>query len=336
MNRIRTGVLGLDALGRQTLDALRGHEHIDIVAVADRRSEQAEELASEFDARFYDDNRQLIVQEELDLLVLCIPTYQCLDCIRWAAKEGIHVFKLSPLGRNLPEAQTLVEVMAAAGLQFQVGAARRFAPGYLEAYKHLKNNELGKVYTIQVEYFENYDGPWEYRADPVLAGGGVLLERAYGLLDVLAWCHGVPEKIYALKTGFCSKRVTPPYRTEDTVALTLSYSDGSMGALLAGWMAGPPRESLRFYGVEGSIDVGVNHFNFYRPDGTEVRSFTYNVDEAWLVRQQIRQLADSLLNEEVKPLSVAKEHLQVIGMTDAAYLSCRTGLPEPIKEYGTL
>jgi len=70
--------------------------------------------------------------------------------------------------------------------------------------------------------------------------------------------------------------------------------------------------------------------------GQLVEDDKYHVNETWMISQQLRHFADSLLDEEVKPISTAQEHLANIAVIDSAYLSARTQLPETLKVYGSL
>ena len=136
------------------------------------------------------------VQEKLDILFLALPTYLCDECIQLAVKEKVHIFKEAPLARNLSEATEWVKAMNKAGLKFHVSAPKRFAPGFLAARQILQDQLVGDVYLVRGESFFCFPEPFEWRGDPVLAGGGVLLEHAYHLIDQFVWNIGAPELIY--------------------------------------------------------------------------------------------------------------------------------------------
>jgi predicted dehydrogenase len=265
-----------------------------------------------------------------------VPTFLCGECIQLAAKDHISIFKQAPLGRTLSEACSWVELAKKAGCRFHVGAHKRFSPGYLGAYALLQQQKIGRVYLVRAESFFNYNNDFGWRGDPVLAGGGVLLESAYHMIDQITWNMGSPEKVYCLHTNYCNKRVLPPYRTEDTAVVTMHFPNGAMGNLACGWMAGPKREKLTFYGSEGQIQVDENHLQVFDPSGKRIMREKFDIDEKWLSEQQICQLADSIRNPDLKPVSTAQEHLFNVALIEAAYLSGQTGLPESPKLHGGL
>jgi predicted dehydrogenase len=336
MKKLRAGIIGLGSYGLSILKELDRNENFVVRAIADRDPEVVEDLAQQYHATPHDDYRSLIVEENLDVLFLTLPTFLCKECVRMAAREGIHVFKEAPLARTLPEAMEMVKMMEKADARFHVGARKRFSPGYLEAHKLLTEKAIGQVYLIRAEQFLNYQGSWEWRGDPVLAGGGVLLEMAYHLIDQIVWSFELPERVFCQNNNFCAKRVVPPYRTEDSVILNMQFSDGAMANLVSSWMTGPESEKLIFHGVDGTIEVSPNHIHLYNPDNKTLKEVSYDVDQDWLISQQVRHFADMLLDDQVTPTSTARQHLANVAVVESAYLSARTLAPETLKVYGEL
>ena len=336
MNELKAGIIGVGGYGRFVLGELGRNDAFVVQAIGDRDRELADDLAQRYEATAYDDYRSLIVEENLDVLFLSLPTFLCNECIRLAAKAGIHVFKEAPVARTLPDALQWSELMERARCRLHIGAPKRFAPGYLQARQIIKEGQIGPVYLVRAEQFLNYQGSLEWRGDPGLSGGGVLLEQAYHLIDIMTWIMQAPEKVYSLNANCCNKRVAPPYRTEDTAVLIMNFGDGAIGNLTAGWMTGPPSERIIVHGVEGTIEAAPDQITHYDVAGAVRRREEFDVSEEWLIAQQIRQFADSLLDEEVKPISSARDHYSNIAVVEAAYLSARTQLPEPLKVYGSL
>ena len=336
MTELRTGIIGVGGYGKKILAELGRNESFRIQAIADQDRELATELAGQYEAEPYDDYRSLIVQENLDVLFLSLPTYLCGECIQSAAKKKIHVFKEAPLARTLPEAIAWVELMDKAGVKFQVGAPRRFAPGYLLAHKLIQEGQIGLVYMIRAESFDQFRGPLGWRGDPVLSGGGVLLEQAYHLIDQMVLLQGPPERVYSLHTDWCSKRTLPPYRTEDTLVLTMKYAGGALGNLLTGWMTGTQSERVLLHGTEGALEANINQLRVFDVEGNIIKEETYQVDQAWLIAQQVRHFAAGLLDEEIKPVSTAQEHCVNVAIVESGYLSARTKQPETLKVYGSV
>lgn len=338
MKTLRTGIIGIGGYGSVLLAALAKDPVFVVVAIGDQDRDRAKAAAIDHDAVPYDDYRSLIVQENLDVLILALPSHLCGECIQLAARKGVHVLKETPLARNVPEASTWIDLMDKAGCRFQVSEQRRFAPGFLHGRRMIQDGRLGSVYLARAEAVCRRQGTFDWRGDPVLSGGGVLLEEGYHLIDQLAWCLGAPDRVYALQADRCSKQVLPPYRTEDAALVTLSFPDGAMASVCVACMTGPPVERVVYHGTEATLEVTGHTLLLYDTSGALVSQEAYDVDAVWLAGQAVREFADAVLGvtRGVAPVNTAGQHLVNVSTIEAAYLAARTQLPETPKTYGAL
>jgi len=336
MAKLRAGIIGLKEGGEKLLAGLAMSERFEVQAIADRDMELAKKVGAEYGVEPYDDYRRLIVQEKPGVLFLAVPTYQCGECIQLAAKAGTHIYKESPLARSLPEAVQWLDLMQKSGKKFHVGAVKRFHPAYQKAHQLVEEEQIGTVYLVRAEVFFKIEGDFGWRGDPVLSGGGVLLEMAYAMIDQVVWNKGAPERLYSLNTDKCSKRVLPPSRTEDTAVLTMMFPDGTMGNVLCGWMTEPSGERLILHGTEGTIELDRDVLRWLDSAGNVVLKKKYSCSEAELTERQIEYFADLLTDPEVKSVSDGGDHLVNVAIIESAYLSGRTQLPENLKVYGSL
>jgi len=336
MTNLRAGIIGVGGYGAGILAALENIDLFSVTAIADQNRELAHDLAQRHEAASYDDYRSLIVQEPLDVLFLALPTFMCRECLNLAAKKKLHVFKTAPLARSLPEATEWIKLFKKSQTRFQIDTPNRFAPGYLDAHQKLAQKRLGQIYLAQVQLFLQFEGDFSWRGDPVLAGGGVLLEEAYNFIDLLLWNLGTPESIYSLNTAACSRRTLPPYRTEDTAVVTMKFPNGTIGNLTCSWMSAPRQENMLFCGTDGRMELTPNSLKIFDTEGKLITNEQFQTDPQWILQQQIRHFADSLLDEQIEPVAPAGEHLANVAVIESAYLSARTQMPENLKVYGNL
>ena len=66
--KLKTAVLGLDDGGLQLLKAASQIDYFHIHAVADKDTALAEKIADKYNCVFFDDYRQLVIQNQLDCL----------------------------------------------------------------------------------------------------------------------------------------------------------------------------------------------------------------------------------------------------------------------------
>jgi predicted dehydrogenase len=336
MDPLRTGIIGVGGYGALVLKELARNSAFQLQAVADRNPELAEEFARQHDAAAYDDYRSLIVEKKLDVIFLMLPPFLCAECLQLAARAGVHVFKGAPLARKVPEAIQWIQWMAQGGGVFHVASSRRFAPSYVQAHRWLEQGRIGQPYFIEAEMFYPHQGGFDWRGDPILAGGGALLESGCHLIDQILWGCGLPEQVYCLHSNFCRKKALPPYQTEDTAAVLMKYPDGLVASVSCGWMSAPNRERMVWHGVEGRIEASPEEARLYDPQGRIVDQTGQSPDEGELIARQIQHFAESLRDSEIKPLTLARDRVADVSVIETAYLSAKTRLPEKIKVYDAM
>jgi predicted dehydrogenase len=112
MDKVRIGMIGSQSAAHLHLNnfsKLRGAK-VDIVAVASKNKEHAANFAKEFDIPdYYDNHRQLLKRNDIDVVDLCIPTDLHEEFSIEAAEAGKHIICEKPLtgyfGKDREEAQ---------------------------------------------------------------------------------------------------------------------------------------------------------------------------------------------------------------------------------------
>ncbi len=345
MDKLRAGIIGIGGYGGQVLAELGRNDCFDIKAIGDKDIELAKVAGQKYEAHTYDDYRSFIVQEELDVLFLMLPNYLCNEYIQEAAKKRFHVFKAAPLARSLVEADGWVEQMKRVDREFIVCSTKRFASGFAQAHELIVEQKIGTIYLVRGECLFNYDKPFEWRGDAVLAGGGALLEAGWDLVDLITWSVGVPEQVYSLNSNMCRKRVVPPYQTEDTAIVMMKFANGASGNLVCSWTSEPTTERLIFHGTQGSIEAGTDYVRVFDVKGELLLQEDFQVNVTDMIAGQLTRFYEYLNsadddvkagdneNGDIEQVGTAKQHLVNMAIIDAAYLSAKTQLPETVKVY---
>lgn len=334
-NPLRLAVVGAGTFGSKCLEALQTVQGVQVVAVGDWDAGVAEKAGRSFGIPFFTDHRQLFSQAKPAAVLIATPPSEAPDLIRFASRSGVHVLKPAPLARTLDEAADLVSTMRAAKLRFGILSPRRFSPGY----RHLiiGREALGPLFLGRAQYVLNWGGQFGWRGDHATAGGGVLLEAGYEMLDLLVWAMGLPEVVFAiagrhgrpymLESG---GEVQPLgiYDTDDTALVALRYASGTFGSVVTSWVTSPPVEQIMLHGQLGSMVA--------EPDGCVIRdangqaiSQTQSDPRALAgLCRELSELVQAFQSDSRLYESSALEHLLTMAVVEAAYLSDRTGQPE--------
>lgn len=329
MNRLKTAILGLNEDGRLLAQAAGRSKFFQIEALADRNTRLAERIAAEYSCRWYDDYRRLIIQNQLDCLLVAEAIHACDEYVRMAMKKKFNVLKFAPPARNFQETLELAGLAENENVKFAVANHRKFAQSYLALEQLLREEAPEQISLVAAvcSFGDNEYSPWQ--TDPQLAGGGVLLQNCYPIIDQIISCFNMPQMVYCLRTNRAADRQQRLYLTEDTAVVTMKFSDILSGNLTAVKTFGQNRHELTVYAGERTLTVSDSLFNITDAAGEPVEQARYEDDRSGSISRLLENFALSLLfPAENKPAGGAGESLRNMAVIEAAYLSACTGMPE--------
>lgn len=123
---VRIGLIGLGNMGQNHLRVLSLLNSVSLKFVFDTNVKMARRVAARYQARVIDDLE--IGLNEVDAVVVCSPTVNHADHVRFAAQRVRNIFVEKPLAHTVAAARALVQLAAQAGLNLQVGFIERFNP----------------------------------------------------------------------------------------------------------------------------------------------------------------------------------------------------------------
>ncbi|OHB75285.1 MAG: hypothetical protein A2Z25_12740 [Planctomycetes bacterium RBG_16_55_9] len=328
---MKTAVLGISERGVSLLEAAQGVEELEIVAVADRETNLAEKVAAESNCAFYNDYRQLIIQNQLDCLLVAAPIHTCDEYVRMAIKKWFNVLKLAPVARNFEEAAELVRLAEEQRIQFAIANPGRFAQSFAAFRRFLEEGKIEQIFLMNVFCNAGDREPPGWQTDPKLAGGGVLLHDCYRIIDQVVWNFGIPQQVYSLSTNQAQDKQQRSYLTEDTAIVTMKFGDMFIGNFVTVRRAGtgPEEVILRLYGKDRILTVGAKRVTLCDGSGRVMEQVECDDDERVCLKQSLERFTGSILSpDENRLTSSGRENLKNMAVIESAYLSARTGFPE--------
>lgn len=329
--RLKTAVLGLSGRGLLLLDAAKGVESLEIAAVADKETTVAEKAAADAQCEFFDDYRQLIIQNQLDCLLVAAPMHSCDEYVRMAMKKQFNVLKMTPVARDFEEATKFVRLADEQEIKFAIANPNRFAQSFLTLRRFLQEGKIEQIFLMNVFCNAGDHERSGWQTDPKLAGGGVLLHDSYWIVDQVVWNFGVPQQVYSLSTNQARDKQQRSYLTEDTAVLTMKFSDTFIGNFVAVRRegTGPEEVFLRLYGKDRILTLSEKRVTLSDGSGRMIEELEYDDNERECYKQSLESFAGSLLLPDEKKLaSSGRENLKNMAVIESAYLSSRTGFPE--------
>ncbi|MCG9129451.1 Gfo/Idh/MocA family oxidoreductase [Candidatus Poribacteria bacterium] len=241
MDKIRVGIIGCGGIFRNLHSPYYQEptRRADIVAIADINETSANEQADKFGAKVYTDYRELLDQDDIDAVDVCVHPRPHLEITRAAADAGKHILMEKPMCCSVSEGRQMVAVTDEADVILMVAYMMRFDPGYMKLKSLLEDGTLGTLqmaYSNQVGWFSPEKHPWLFVKEE---SGGMLVEQAIHNLDLWLWLFGPATSVY----GYTSHvPLGGTYPTEDkavenNAVLTVHFKNGGVGMMIKSWAA---------------------------------------------------------------------------------------------------
>jgi predicted dehydrogenase len=123
---VRTGVIGVGALGQHHARVYESLPEARLVGVYDADAARAAEVAARHSCRAFPQLQELLAAT--DAVSVAVPTVDHHRIAREVLEEGKHVLVEKPMASTLAEADDLIGAAAARGVVLQVGHIERFNP----------------------------------------------------------------------------------------------------------------------------------------------------------------------------------------------------------------
>src|SRR5215204_2603607 len=187
---MRVGLVGAGFMGGVHLNAYAAIPEVEVVGVADARTEAAVAGAKMVGARPYASFEELVAAEDVELVDVCLPTAFHRDLALLAAGEGKHVILEKPIARTMEDAREILEAFSDDGPRLFVGHVVRFFPEYVRIKEKIDAGDLGTIGVVRTSRRSPFLLGWNDWYADWRVSGGVLLDLVIHDFDFLRWALG--------------------------------------------------------------------------------------------------------------------------------------------------
>ena len=172
--------------------------------------------------RFYGGADALINDAEVNAVYVSTPPASHCDLALKVAAAGKACYVEKPMATTADECRRMVDAFSAANRPLLVAYYRRRLPRFVEAKRLIDAGELGDVtavhYALSRPHQPGRDHGW--RADPLVSGGGIFVDLASHLLDLLDFLLGPLQRVAGRTSGLPG---------EDRTAMSWTHANGAVG-----------------------------------------------------------------------------------------------------------
>jgi predicted dehydrogenase len=234
-DKLGTLIIGGGGVSQSYLDYFQGNESAPLVAVADPNPDIQEHVRKTYPGtEVIADYRELLGRDDIDLVVVCTPHNLHHSMVTRSLKAGKHVICEKPIAISVAEADDMIECAEKCGRKLFVGLNMRYDPRHQTIARALKENVLGRVFLARTSYMgyevKRFADPDNWKGDLERAGGGVLLDGGYHVVDLLNMLFGRAKSVQA-----CGGRlvIETEGKGEDNVLLQIEFESGVVASLYA-------------------------------------------------------------------------------------------------------
>jgi predicted dehydrogenase len=317
-----------------------------------RKANLKRALALPSSPRLYEDYRELLKAERLDIAILCPENARHAEIAAAAAENGVHVLTEKPMAATLDDARAMTDAAKKAGVKLVVNWPIVWSPAFRALKKLVKDKAIGDLWEVRWRNPASL-GPLAHGSlhpgDTVVSGtvsdaekgaewwhqakvgGGALLDYSCYGACLSAWL--MPEQATSV-LGLTANLRSGYGDAEDNAAMIVRFP-AALSILEASWTTvhngGAP--VLALYGTEGTIAVEGGEILLYREPRSKTPS---RVEKGEPLPEGRSTIAEEFLRhletgEPLHPLLDLPINLATMAILDAGIRSARSGETEPVE-----
>lgn len=190
--KVRVGIIGCGGIAEgKHMPSLAKLENVEMVAFCDTIKERAEKAALDFgikEAKSYEDYRELLKDESIEVVHVCTPNNSHCEITVASLEARKHVMCEKPMAISSDEGRKMVEAAKRTGKKLTIGYQNRFRTDSQYLHKVCSNGDLGEIYYAKAHAIRRRAVPtWGVFLDKEKQGGGPLIDIGTHALDLTLW-----------------------------------------------------------------------------------------------------------------------------------------------------
>jgi len=240
---MKVGVIGVGYWGKKHVDEYSSLLHD--VFVSDMDEKKLEFCKTKFGAKPVNDYHEILDNEEIKIVSICTPNHTHYELAVEALNAGKNILVEKPMAMNTEDAKAIIQLADEKKLNLLVGHIFRFNNAIDKAKQIIRNNEIGKVYTVSLRWLT---------LEPVFQDREILFDLGVHPIDIIDNIfEGIASNIFCSTRGFRQKNAE--YATIN-YSLTSPFSEGRILVNVELSWLDPMRErTLRIIGSKKSLEV---------------------------------------------------------------------------------
>ena len=254
---LKVGLIGVGGISGAHIQGWLSLEGVELVALCDIRPEQMEQYP---DIKHYTEFEDMLANEDIDILDICLPTFLHVEYSIKAMEKGINVLCEKPISLKREDVKRVYDVAEKMGVKFMVAHVIRFWREYEYVKSVYESGKYGKLLAgkmIRLSTFPAWSWDnWMYDEN---RSGFVPYDLHIHDLDFMIYAFGKPKNIKSYRTKLSD---------QDYINVTYDFDDFQINAE-SSWFACkyPFTAQFRFQFENAIISNESQGFKIYEREG---------------------------------------------------------------------
>jgi myo-inositol 2-dehydrogenase/D-chiro-inositol 1-dehydrogenase len=254
MQSVRFGLIGYGAWGSHHAKAIVEHPQAQLVAISGKSPATLERAKAEHPkATVYRDYHNMLAKEDLDVVVIVLPTDLHYEASKAVLESGRHLLLEKPMALSIEHCDALIALAKQKGKLLAIGHEFRMSSLWGKVKSMIDAGEIGEPLYALIElwrrpYRLGADG-WRYDINRV---GNWILEEPIHFFDLARWYFqkaGDPVSVFAQASA---KRPDHP-ELQDNFSAMLRFPNGGYALISQTLAAWEHHQVVKVTGREGAL-----------------------------------------------------------------------------------
>ena len=209
---LKIALVGVGGISGAHIPAWEEMKDAELVALCDIRPERMEKYENK---RKYTDFDEMLENEEIDILDICLPTYLHADFAVKAMERGINVITEKPISLKEEDIDRVYKTAEKNNVKFMVAQVLRFWPEYELLKEIYDTNKYGKLLSGTMTRLGCYP-KWSW-------DGWMMDEKRSGLVPFDLHIHDLDYMVYAFGMPKVAHQFRSKLPDQDFISITYDF-----------------------------------------------------------------------------------------------------------------
>lgn len=285
MEKIKVGIIGSAFSANLHAKAYQRCPNAVIAAVS--ATDNLESFCKQYSIlKSYGDYREMLKQEDIQMVSVCVPNYLHKEMVLAAASAGKHVVCEKPLATTLEDADEMIDTCKNNKVKFMYAEDWIFAPALVRAKNIYKEGAIGDIVYMKAK--ESHSGSHSLFAQKLkYCGGGAMIHLGIHPAGFVSWFKEkrVMEVMGRTSRGGNNNLVHPEFEGEDWAGGILTFEDDTFAFIEGNYITfGGMDDRVEIYGTKGNIKINLTQGSpifVYSRDGYEYAIEKADTTRGW-------------------------------------------------------